>query len=76
MRHQAQKGFRSILVGIIQHQKGYLLYLPQTLKIISSYDVVFDDSLSSVLEYTSQPYVEDMAMRMYVSYMPYAKSVR
>ena len=53
MRHQAQKGFRGIFVGIPQHQKGYLLYVPSTRKVISSYDVVFDESFSSVLSYTS-----------------------
>ena len=41
MCHQAQKGFRGIFVGIPQHQKGYLVYIPGTGKIISSYDVVF-----------------------------------
>ena len=53
MRHQVQKGFCGILVGIPEHQKGYLLYVPSTRKIISSYDVVFDESLSSALAYTS-----------------------
>ena len=42
MRHQAQKGFHGILVGIPEHQKGYILYLPSTRNIIYSYDVVFD----------------------------------
>ena len=41
MRHQAQKGFCGIFVGIPQHQKGYLVYVPSTSKIISSYGVVF-----------------------------------
>ena len=43
MRHQAQKGFRGIFVGILEHQKGYLVYVPSTRKIISSYDVVFGE---------------------------------
>ena len=47
MRHQAQKGFRGIFVGIPQHQKGYLVYVPSTRKVILSYDVVFDESFSS-----------------------------
>ena len=38
IRHQAQKGFCGILVGIPQHQKGYLVYVQSTRKIISSYD--------------------------------------
>ena len=42
MRYQAQKGFRGIFIGILEHQKGYLLYVTSTRKVISSYDVVFD----------------------------------
>ena len=44
MRHQAQKGFCGIFVGIPQHQNGYLVYVPSTRKVISLYDVVFDES--------------------------------
>ena len=44
MRHQAQKGFFGIFVGIQQHQKGYLVYVPHTRKTMSSYDVVFYES--------------------------------
>ena len=32
IRHQLQKGFHSIFVGIPQHQKGYLIYVPSTQK--------------------------------------------
>ena len=42
MRHQAQKLFRGIFVGIPDHQKVYVVYVPSTRKIISSYDVVFE----------------------------------
>ena len=45
MRHQAQKGFRGIFVGIPEHQKGYLVYVLSTRKITSSYDVVFDKKI-------------------------------
>ena len=44
IRHQAQKGFRGIFVGIPQHQKGYLVYVPSTRKVIPLYDVVFDEN--------------------------------
>ena len=74
MRHQAQKGFHGIFAGIPQHQKVYLLYVPSTRKVIYSYDVVFDESFSSALSYTSQPYSEAMAMRPAVTYTPYATS--
>ena len=49
MRHQAQKGFCSFFVRILQHQKRYLVYITSTRKIISSYDVMFDESFSSAL---------------------------
>ena len=60
MRHQAQKGFRGIFVRTSQNQKGYFAYVSSSRKKISSYDVVFDEILSSTLEYTSQPYSEEM----------------
>ena len=41
MRHQEQKGFRGTFVGIPQHLKGYIFYVPSTRKIISSYGVFF-----------------------------------
>ena len=74
MRHQAQKEFRGIFVGIPQHEKGYLVYVPSPRKVISSYDVVFDKSFSSALSYTSLPYAEAMVMRPTVTYTPYATS--
>ena len=45
MRHQAQTGFRGIFVGIPQHQKGYLVYVPIKSNIISSYDVISDKTI-------------------------------
>ena len=74
MCHQAQKGFCGIFVGIPEHQKVYFVYVPSTRKVISSYDVVFDEKKSSALSYTSQPYSEAMAMRPAVTYTPYATS--
>ena len=50
------------------------MYVPSTRKIISSYDVVFDESFSSELAYTSQPYSEAISMRPEVTYTPYAMS--
>ena len=76
MRHQAQKGFCGIFVGIPEHQKGYLVYIPVTRKIISSYDVLVDESFSIELAYTSQPYSEAIAMRLYVMYKPCATYLR
>ena len=46
--HQAQKGFRGIFVEIPEHQKAYLVYVPSSRNIISSYDIVFDESFPSV----------------------------
>ena len=38
MCHQTQKGFCSIVFGIPQHQKGYIVYLQHGRKIIYSRD--------------------------------------
>ena len=43
--HKAQKGFRGIFIVIPEYQKEYLVYVPSTRKIISSYDVVFDEKI-------------------------------
>ena len=74
MCHEAQKGFRGIFVGIPEHQKGCIVYVPSTRKVISSYDVLFDESFSSSLSYTSRPNSELVAMRPAVTYTPYATS--
>ena len=74
MRHQAQKSFCSIFVGVLEHQKSISCVHNQYKKIISSYDVVFDESFSSALAYTSRPYSEAMTMCPAVTYTPYATS--
>ena len=56
MCHQVQKGFCGIFVGIPQHNKGYPVYVSHKCNIISSYDVIFDESFYNALVYTSQPY--------------------
>ena len=50
------------------------MYVPSTRKIISSYDVICDESFSCALSYTSQPYSEAMATRPAVTYTPCALS--
>ena len=63
MRNQSQKGFWGIFFGIPQHQKGYLIYAPNTRKIVSSHDVVFDKTFYSALAYRSHPYSEALAIQ-------------
>ena len=67
-----RKWFRGIFVVIRKHLKGYLVYLPHKIKIISSYDVVFYDIFSSGLAYASGPYSEAIFMRPGVLYVPHA----
>ena len=76
MCHQAKKCFHGIFVVIPQHQKVYLVYVPSTRKIKSSYYVVFDESFSNALSYTSQPYSEAMDVRLSLTYTPCATSSR
>ena len=52
------------------------MYVPSSRNIIYSYNVVFDESLSRALAYTSRPYSEAMAMRPDVIYTPCATSSR
>ena len=49
MCHQSQKGFQCIFIGITQHQKRYLIYVRSERKIVSSHDIVFDETFSSAL---------------------------
>ena len=74
MRHQLQNDFRGIFVAIPRHQKGYLIYIPSTQKIVSSHDVVLGKNCSSALEYTSYLYWEALKTQPEVSYIPYATS--
>ena len=74
MRQQAHKWFHGIFVGIPDHQKGYLVYVPITRKVISSYNVVFEETFNSALSYMSRPYSEVMAVRPAVMYTPYDTS--
>ena len=76
MRHQAQKDFCCIFVGIPQHQKGYLVYVLSTWKRISSYDVIFDEIFSSALAHTPKTYSEAMGMLPAVTYTTCATSLR
>ena len=54
----------------------HLVYVLSTRKIISSYDVVFDESFSSALSYTSRHYSEAMDMHPFVTYTPCDTSSR
>ena len=63
MPHQSPKGFRDIFVGIMQHQKGYLIYVPSTRKIFSLHDAVSDETFPSALAYTSRLYPESLDMQ-------------
>ena len=48
--------------------------VPSTRKTISSYDVVFYESFSSALAYTSRTYSEAIPVRPAVTYTPYVTS--
>ena len=52
------------------------MYVPSRRKILSSYDVIFDEKKSSALSYTSQPYSEAMVMLPAVMYTTCAMSSR
>ena len=70
------KGFSRYIHWNSTASKRNLVYVPSTRMIISSYDVIFDESFSSELAYTSQPYSEAMAVCLAVTYTPCATSLR
>ena len=74
MCHLSQNYVRDICVGIPRYQKGYLVYVPNTRKIVSSHDIVFDETFSSALSYKIRPYSEVLDMQPTVSYIMYATS--
>ena len=74
MRHRSKNGFRVIFSGIPQHQKGYLIYVSSTQKIVFSHDIVFGESFSNALAYISRKYSVAFALRPEVLYIPYDTS--
>ena len=76
MHHPSAKGFSRYPRWYYTESKMVFFYVPHRRKIISSYNVVFCESFSSALAYTSQPYVESMDIVLDVSYIPYSTSSR
>ena len=74
VHHKSQKRFCVIFIAIPQHQKGYLIYVPITRKIVSSHDVLFYKTFYSLLSYMSCLYSEELSMRPPVSYLLHNKS--
>ena len=70
------KGFLRYLCWNSTASKGYLVYVPHRRKIISSYDVVFDEIFSNELAYTSHHYPRAMAMHQTAMYTPCATYLR
>ena len=60
MRHQAQKGYRGIFVGMPENQEGYLCYVLSICNMVTSYDMLFDKTFLSALAYSEKPYHDMM----------------
>ena len=71
MRHQSYKGFQGISVKIKQILKCYLINVPITRKIVSSNDIVFDETFSSASTYTPHPYSEEAVTQPAILLIPY-----
>ena len=52
----------------------FLTYVPSTQEIVSSHDLVFDETFSSALAHTSHLYSESLDMRPEVLYTTYDTS--
>ena len=75
MRHQLQKGFRGIFIGFPDVQAGYEVYVPRTRSIVSSADVIFEESFSSAIAYRMKPYHEALSLRPGVMCTPHVTSI-
>ena len=71
MHHKSKKNC-GIFVGIPQHQKGYLIYVPITRKIVFTWRYIWRNIF--VLSYTPRPYSEALSMPPEVPYILYATS--
>ena len=76
MCYLSQKGFWGIFFGITQNQKGYLVYITITWKIVSSHGVVFDETFYSALACTSRLYSEALDTRPALLCIPYVVEYR
>ena len=59
----AQRGVRGMYVGSDDLTNGHLIFLPQTMQIISSVDVIFDENFLSALSYKHRAYREALLTR-------------
>ena len=59
----AQRGFRGVFIGFDQKTNGYLAYVPVTRQIVTSKDIIFDESFASTLAEGDRPFKEAMAVR-------------
>ena len=59
----AQRGFRGIYVGFDPMTNGYLVYVPATCQVVTSSDIIFDESFKSTLAEGDKPFREALAVR-------------
>ena len=63
VKNFAQRGVRGFYVGIDDLTNGHLIFLPQTLQIITSVDVTFDEKILSALIFKNRSYHEALLTR-------------
>ena len=65
-----QRGVRGIYIGLDDVTKGHLIFLPQTLQIISSLDIKFDEHFLSALIYKNCSYRKAILTRLISESIP------
>ena len=58
-----QRGARCIHIGFADHQAGYKLYVPSTRQIITSLDVVFDESFAKAVALNHRAFHNALSLR-------------
>ena len=69
-----QRSIRGIYIGVDDLTNGHLIFLPQTLQIVSSIDVVFDENFLSALIYKNRSYHEAILTRPLSTSIPSPES--
>ena len=62
LNKKTERGMRGIFIGFPYQQKGYLLYVPASRQIVSSGDVMFDETFFSTIVTNWRQFHDSLAL--------------
>jgi len=69
---QTERGVCGIYIGLDMHQKGYVIYCPDSRVIAISENIIFDEHFSSAIAHTWQKYHDGITLCPLLSHIPNA----